>query len=124
MPKKKSIRRKDTKKKRKAPRPKAARTKKRRKIRVRTGRAALGGLIEPQQKGLGVKAAGQSGDIEGLSGMAYANSESVEELAEEGQAFEAEVVAGVEEAENADESEVTTHEVIEDDVPTEYDRER
>jgi hypothetical protein len=47
-----------------------------------------------------------------------ANSESVKELAEEGQSFEAEVLAGVEEAE------VITHEVLEDDVPSEYDGER
>ncbi len=56
--------------------------------------------------------------------MARANSESVKELAEEGQSFEAEVLAGVEEADDADESEVVTHEVLEDDVPSEYDGER
>jgi hypothetical protein len=49
------------------------------------------------------------------------DSESVEELVEEGQAFEAEVVEGVEDAPDPDVSEVKTHEVPEDDVPTEYD---
>ncbi len=49
-----------------------------------------------------------------------AGSESVEELLEEGQSFEAEVVAGVENAGDADESEVRTREVPEDDVPEEY----
>jgi hypothetical protein len=44
----------------------------------------------------------------------------VEELIEEGNAFEADVVAGVESADNADEQEVHTHEVPEDDVPGEY----
>ncbi len=49
-----------------------------------------------------------------------AGSESVEELLEEGNAFEAEVVKGVEDADRADENEVITHEVLEDDVPGEY----
>jgi hypothetical protein len=49
-----------------------------------------------------------------------ADSESVEELAEEGNAFEAEVVEGVEDARDPDVSEVTTREVPEDDVPAEY----
>jgi hypothetical protein len=48
----------------------------------------------------------------------------VEELAEEGQSFEANVLTGVEEAEDDEESEVVTHEVPEDDVPSEYDNER
>jgi len=44
----------------------------------------------------------------------------VEELLEEGQSFEAEAVRGVENAKDPDESEVTTSEVPEDDVPPEY----
>jgi hypothetical protein len=44
----------------------------------------------------------------------------VEELVEEGNAFEAEAVQGVEDAERPDVSEVTTREVPEDDVPAEY----
>jgi hypothetical protein len=44
----------------------------------------------------------------------------VDELVEEGNIFEAGAVAGVEEADNADEKEVHTHEVSEDDVPDEY----
>ena len=63
---------------------------------------------------------GQSGDTQGLSGLAEADSESVEELAEEGQYFEAAVVSGIENAPDADAGEVTTHEVPEDDVPLEY----
>jgi N utilization substance protein A len=55
-----------------------------------------------------------------LSNVERANSESVDELLEEGNTFEAEAVAGVENAGNADEEEVHTHEVPEDDVPAEY----
>jgi hypothetical protein len=56
----------------------------------------------------------QSGDLQGLSNVECANSESVDELLEEGNAFEAEVVMGVEDAEDADGAEVRTH------VPEEY----
>lgn len=62
----------------------------------------------------------QAGDLQGLSTLERADSQSVDELIEEGSAFEADVVAGVEEAGNADEKEVRTHEVPEDDVPGEY----
>ena len=77
-----------------------------------------------QPKGLGARSGGQSGDLQGLSSAEGAASESVEELLEEGNAFEADVVKGVEDAEDSDESEVVTHEVPEDDVPEEYLRER
>jgi len=62
----------------------------------------------------------QAGDLQGVSTRAGADSESVDELIEEGNAFEAEVVTGVEDAGGADEHEVRTHEVPEDDVPEEY----
>ena len=58
----------------------------------------------------GPDSAGQSGDVEGLSDEAEATSDSVEELVESGQYYEAEVVEGVEDAADADEAEVTTHE--------------
>jgi hypothetical protein len=64
--------------------------------------------------------AGQSGDTQGISRPAEADSESVEELVEEGNAFEAGIVDGVENAKDPDVSEVTTHQVPEDDVPGEY----
>jgi hypothetical protein len=70
--------------------------------------------------GLGARSGGQSGDLQGLSDREGADSESVDELLEEGNAFEAEVVKGVQDAGNADEREVHTHEVPEDDVPGEY----
>ncbi len=58
----------------------------------------------------GPDSAGQSGDIEGLPDEPEADSESVEELVEEGQYFEAEVVDGVENAPLADERELIIHE--------------
>jgi hypothetical protein len=61
-----------------------------------------------------------SGDLQGLSKVEDADSESVAELLEEGNAFEADVVKGVEDAPNADEGPVRTREVPEDDVPDEY----
>jgi hypothetical protein len=70
--------------------------------------------------GPGLRSGGQAGDLQGLSDREGASSESVDELLEEGNAFEAEVVKGVEDAGNADEREVRTHEVPEDDVPGEY----
>lgn len=70
------------------------------------------------REGLRARSGGQSGDLQGLSNIAGAASESVDELLEEGNAFEADVVKGVEDA--GDEGEVHTHEVPEDDVPEEY----
>ena len=69
---------------------------------------------------LGPESAGQSGDLQQLSDIADADSESVEELLEEGNAMEAEAVEGVEDAKPPDVSEVRTREVPEDDVPAEY----
>jgi len=63
---------------------------------------------------------GQSGDIQGLSSQPTADSESVEELVEEGNALEADVLQGVENAPNADQGGVRTRQVPEDDVPQEY----
>ena len=71
-------------------------------------------------KGLGERSGEQSGDLQGLSNVQGADSESVDELLEQGNAFEADVVKGVEDAEAADEGEVRTHEVPQDDVPGEY----
>jgi hypothetical protein len=63
---------------------------------------------------------GQPGGDQGLPRDATADSESVEELLEEGNSFEAGVVFGVENSKDPSFSEVTTHEVPEDDVPGEY----
>jgi len=61
-----------------------------------------------------------SGDLQGLSRLPVADSESVDELLEEGNAFEADAVIGVEDAGRSGVREVRTHEVPEDDVPSEY----
>jgi hypothetical protein len=76
--------------------------------------------VDFQPAGLGARSGGQSGDLQGLSNRAGADSESVDELLEEGNAFEAEVVKGVEDVPDADEGDIVTHEVPEDDVPGEY----
>jgi hypothetical protein len=60
------------------------------------------------------------GDLQGISMRDRADSESVGELLEEGQTLEAEAVQGVEDALDADQGEIRTHEVPEDDVPEEY----
>jgi hypothetical protein len=62
----------------------------------------------------------QTGDLQGLSNIKSADSESVDELLEEGNAFEAGVVSGVEESRGREGKEVRTREVPEDDVPGEY----
>ena len=68
----------------------------------------------------GPDSAGQSGATQQISDTPIADSESVEELSEEGNAFEANAIYGVENARDPDVSEVITHEVPEDDVPGEY----
>jgi hypothetical protein len=87
-------------------------------------KSSLGGNfgVERQRprRGMGSESGGQSGDTEGISRDENVGSESVEELLEEGQSFEAEAVSGVENARDADQGEVTTHEVLQDDVPDEY----
>ncbi|HEV3374658.1 MAG TPA: hypothetical protein VG051_03080 [Candidatus Acidoferrum sp.] len=93
------------------------------KTRVR-GKSEIVDRFVFEPKGLGPRSGGQSGDLQGLSELESAGSESVGELLEEGNAFEAEVVKGVEDVSEADEEEVTTHEVPEDDVPEEYREER
>lgn len=75
--------------------------------------------LEP--KGLGTRAGVGAGDLQDISIFENVDSESAEELLEEGQAFEAGIISGVEDAPDADKSEVTTHEVPQDDVPGEYD---
>jgi hypothetical protein len=76
--------------------------------------------VSARDKGTGPNSAGQSGDTQGLSDVEEADSESVVELLEDGQSFEADVIGGVENAPDADVSEVHTRQVREDDVPEEY----
>jgi hypothetical protein len=86
--------------------------------------ASTGGLFDdlerPAGRGLGPDAGGQSGDTEGLSREELSGPESVEELIEEGQAYEAEVIDGIENVPDADQGEIRTRQVPEDDVPQEY----
>jgi hypothetical protein len=111
----------------KAPKKKASakKTAPKKKKSIRKKRSARGkrqslATFTFERKGLGANSAGQSGDLQGLSDTAGADSESVDELLEEGNAFEAEIVKGVENARDADQGEIRTHEVPEDDVPDEY----
>jgi hypothetical protein len=73
-----------------------------------------------EREGLRSRSGEQSGDLQGLSNVQSADSESVDELLEQRNAFEAEVVTGVEDAEDADEGEVRTHEVPQRDASGEY----
>ncbi|MFI5097293.1 MAG: hypothetical protein ACHQT6_04895 [Candidatus Acidiferrales bacterium] len=84
------------------------------------GRGSSADAVAYETRGLGANSAGQSGDTQGLPEVPVGDSESVEELLEEGQTYEAEVLDGVENARDADKSEVKTREVPEDDVPEEY----
>jgi len=65
-----------------------------------------------REAGLGAGSAGQSGDVSGLDRDELEGPESVEQLSEEGQDYEAEVVAGVEDAPDADQGGVRTHRYV------------
>src|SRR5580700_7419845 len=78
------------------------------KKRRARGKSQSVATVAFERKGLGAKSGGQSGDLQGLSDSASADSESVDELLEEGNAFEAEVVEGVQDAPDADRGEVRT----------------
>ncbi len=113
-----ALKKKLAKKKKATPKKKVVgKTKRAAKKRVR-GKSQTVDTVRYAREGLSARSGGQSGDLQGLSNLAGANSESVDELLEEGNAFEAEVVKGVQDA--GDEGEVHTHEVPEDDVPGEY----
>jgi hypothetical protein len=78
--------------------------------------------VRLKQKSRVARAGTGAGDLQGISTVEDVDSESADELLEEGQSFEAGIVSGVERAGN-EEGEVVTHEVLEDDVPLEYDDE-
>jgi N utilization substance protein A len=103
-----------------APKKKAYR---RKKVRAKKGFAGKRESVDSvvfEPKGLGARSGGQSGDLQGLSNIESAASQSVDELLEEGNSFEAEIVKGIQDAPDADQGEIRTHEVPEDDVPQEY----
>ena len=85
-----------------------------------TQKASRGRRTSVSRETLGPGSGGQSGDLQGLPNVEAADSESIDELVEEGNAFEAGIVTGVEDAGRHRTKEVTTREVPEDDVPDEY----
>ena len=87
-------------------------------LELRTPQADRAAALEREESE--ARSAGQSGSLQGLSDLPDAASESVDELIEEGNALEAGVVEGVEDAHDADQGEIKTREVPEDDVPDEY----
>lgn len=101
----------------------AKKTAKKKRRVVRLGKAqkrARPQIVPFEEPSTRPRSGAQAGDLQGLRTNAGASSESVDELVEEGNAFEADAVAGVERADDEDEGEVRTHEVSEDDVPEEY----
>jgi hypothetical protein len=116
---KKAARKKPVPKKKLAKKKPAAKKPARKKPAAR-GKSQNAPTVSYESVGKRARSGGQSGDLEGLPDRASADSESVDELIEEGNAFEAEVVLGVEDALDPDQGEVHTHEVPEDDVPEEY----
>jgi hypothetical protein len=116
MRKKKTIR-KTTATKKKDRRKNPVQRKKARKKKTIRGKAANVEIAAVELRGLGPRAGGQSGDIQGLPGLEESGPESVEELAEEGQDYEAEVIAGVENVPDADQGGVRSRRIREDDLP-------
>ncbi|HYL86319.1 MAG TPA: hypothetical protein VE263_18995 [Candidatus Angelobacter sp.] len=108
-----------------APKRKAARKRAARRRPVRETQAVLGSQSVPTvqlKRHARASAAGAGGgDFGGVSVVEGADSESANELLEEGQTFEAGIVSGVENARDPDQGEVRTREVPQDDVPKEYD---
>ena len=94
-------------KKKKAAKPQMA-SRRRKKNEVGSDKTLRSSLTEDvgvsPRRDEGSLRAGQSGDLQGLSDVEEADSESVDELIEDGQSYEAEVVEGVEDVE--DEKEV------------------
>jgi len=91
-----------------------------RETSARTSPARGAQRPESSRSGTGEVPAHRAEDFQGLSRVEQADSESVDELVEEGNVAEAGAVAGVEEADDEDTREAHTHEVPEDDVPDEY----
>ncbi len=91
----------------------------------RSRQAAMGSqnvdTVQMKPRAMRARAGAGGGDFGGLSTVESVDSESADELLEEGQAFEAGIVSGVEDAPDADQGPVKTREVPEDDVPEEYD---
>lgn len=108
-----------------APKRKAARRPVARRRPARPTQAVMGSqnveTVRLKRRARTAAAGAGGGDFGGVSVVEGAGSESADELLEEGQAFEAGIVSGVENAPDADQGEVRTREVPQDDVPEEYD---
>ena len=88
-----------------------------RRERLSRGVRSVGNDIAVISVGPGSGSAGQSGDIQGLTDVETADSESVRELVEDGQDYEAGIIDGIENAPDADQGEIKTREVPEDEIP-------
>jgi hypothetical protein len=90
----------------------------------RSRQAAMGSqnveTVQMKPRAMRARAGAGGGDFGGLSTVESVDAESADEVLEEGQAFEAGIVSGVEDAPDADQGPVKTREVPEDDVPEEY----
>jgi hypothetical protein len=108
-----------------APKRKAARKPAAHRRPVREAQALLGSqsveTLQLKRRAWTAAAGAGGGDFGGISRVEGADSESADELLEEGQTFEAGIVSGVENAPDPDQGEVRTHEVPQDDVPEEYE---
>ena len=111
--------------KKKAPKRKAARKPASRRKPARRTQVVLGSqsveTVPLKRRARATAAGAGGGDFGGVSVVEGVDSESADELLEEGQTFEAGIVSGVENAPDPDQGEVRTHEVPQDDVPEEYD---
>ena len=111
--------------KKKAPKRKATRKVAARRRPARQPQLVLGSqsveTVQLKGRARAAAAGAGGGDFGGVSVVEGPDSESPDELLEEGQAFEAGIVSGVENAVDPDQGEVRTQEVSQDDVPEEYD---
>jgi len=124
-PKKKAVvKKKPAAAKKAAPKAKKPSPKKKAAKRSRGTQLETDTVLAPTRRGLGSGSGGQSGDTQGLGLRERADSESVTELEEEGQYFEAETVDAIENAPDPERGPLRTHEVPEDDVPEEYQDEK
>src|SRR5260370_31864209 len=87
---KKTLRKKSPQKKKHGPKKVAPRKKAAPKKRRPRGKSQNVATITLEPTGLGARSGGQAGNLQGLSNSAGADSESVDELLEEGNALEAE----------------------------------
>ena len=111
--------------KKKAPKRKAARKPAARRGAARQQQIVFGSqnveTVKLKRAARAAAAGAGGGDFGGASVVESVDSESADELLEEGQTFEAGIVSGVEDAPGPDQGEVRTREVSQDDVPEEYD---